>query len=196
MTNPIIRGFRSLTRFSGRDRRSQFWPYAGVAVALTFVVMGAAMLWAMSSFWAEAMRIAETHPEVVTVESGPGYYSREVDVSGYGLMPDLTAFFAVMGVSIVMYVALLAAAVSRRLHDLGKSALWGLMPVPFLIFGVVFFPIMMTGMMEAAEPNPALFFLLFFNNLAYMVGLISLIVMLCLRGTVGPNRFGPDPLQN
>lgn len=55
---------------------------------------------------------------------------------------------------------------------------------------------MMTDMMEAAEPNLALFFLLFFNNLAYMVGLISLIVMLCLKGTVGLNRFGPDPLQN
>ena len=194
MANPIIRGFRSLTRFSGRDRRSHFWPYAGVAVAVTFVVMGAAMLWAMSSFWAEAMRIAETHPEVVTVESGPGYYSRDVDVSGYGLMPDLTAFFSVLGASIVMYVALLAAAVSRRLHDLGKSALWGLMPVPFLVFGVVFFPVMMTGMIEATEPNLVLFFLMFFNNIAYMVGLISLIVMLCLRGMPGPNRFGPEPI--
>lgn len=98
MTNPIIRGFRSLTRFSGRDRRSQFWPYAGVAVALTFVAMGAAMVWVMSSFWAEAMQIAQAHPETVTVESGPGYYSRSVDVSDYGLMPDFTAFFTVMGV--------------------------------------------------------------------------------------------------
>ena len=25
-------------------------------------------------------------------------------------------------------------------------------------------------------------------------GLISLVVMLCLRGTPGPNRFGPEPI--
>jgi uncharacterized membrane protein YhaH (DUF805 family) len=192
MTNPIIRGFCNLTRFSGRDRRSQFWPYAGVAVALTFVVMGAAMVWVMSSFWTEAMRIAETHPEVVTVESGPGYYSREVDVSGYGLMPDLTPFFAVMGASVVAYIALLAAAVSRRILDLGKSALWGLMPVPFLIFCVGLFPVVMNDMMQSPEPNLALFFLLFFNNMAYIIGLISLVVLLCLPGTRGPNRFGAE----
>ena len=193
MVNPIVHGFRSLTRFSGRDRRSQFWPYAGVAVALTFVVMGAAMVWVMSSFWAEAMQIAQAHPETVTVESGPGYYSSSVDVSDYGLMPDLTGFFAVMGVSVVAYIVLLAAAVSRRIHDLGKSALWGLMPVPFLIFCVGLFPVVMNDMMQSPEPNLALFFLLFFNNMAYIVGLISLIVLLCLRGTTGTNRFGPEP---
>lgn len=193
MANPILRGFRSLTRFSGRDRRSQFWPYAGVAVAVTFIVMGAAMLWVMSGFWADAMEVARTHPETVTVESGPGYYSRSADMSGYGLMPDFTGFFAVMSVSVVAYVALLAAAVSRRLHDTGKSALWGLMPVPFLLFGAVFFPMMMNDMMQSPEPNLALFFLLFFNNMAYVVGLISLIVLLCLRGTSGLNRFGPEP---
>lgn len=193
MSNPIIRGFRSLTRFSGRDRRSQFWPYAGVAVALTFVVMGAVMLWVMSSFWAEAMQVAQAHPETVNVESGPGYYSKSVDVSGYGVMPDFTAFFTAMAISVVAYIGLLAAAVSRRIHDLGKSALWGLMPVPFLLFGVVFFPIIMNDMMQSPEPNLGLFFLLFFNNMAYIVGLISLIVMLCLKGTLGPNRFGAEP---
>lgn len=193
MANPILRGFRSLTRFSGRDRRSQFWPYAGVAVAVTFIVMGAAMLWVMSGFWADAMEVARTHPETVTVESGPGYYSRSVDLTGSGLMPDFTGFSAVMGVSVVAYVALLAAAVSRRLHDTGKSALWGLMPVPFLLFGAGFFPMMMNDMMQSPEPNLALFFLLFFNNMAYVVGLISLIVLLCLGGTSGLNRFGPEP---
>lgn len=192
MANPITRGFRSLTRFSGRDRRSQFWPYAGAAVALTFVVMGVAMVWVMSGFWADTMEFARTNPETVTVESGPGYYSRRVDLSGSGLMPDFTGFFAVMGVSVAAYVALLAAAVSRRLHDAGKSALWGLMPVPFLVFGTVFFPVMMNDMMQSQEPSLALFFLLFFNNIAYMVGLISLIVLLCLQSSPGSNRFGPE----
>ena len=173
MANPIIRGFRSLTRFSGRDRRSQFWPYAGVAVALTFVITGAANIWSMSGFWAETVQVS--------------------DGAEYGLMPDLTAFFAVMAASVVAYVGLLAAAVSRRLHDLGKSARWGLMPVPFLIFGIGGMALLMNGLTATSEPNLALFLLLFLNNAAYMVGLISLIVLLCLRGTAGPNRFGPEP---
>lgn len=66
------------------------------------------------------------------------------------------------------------------------------MPVPFLLFGVGVFPIMMNDMMQSPEPNLALFFLLFFNNMAYIIGLISLIVMLCLKGTSGPNRFGAE----
>ena len=37
MQNSIVRGFKSVLRFSGRDTRSQFWPYAGAAFALYVV---------------------------------------------------------------------------------------------------------------------------------------------------------------
>ena len=40
-----------------------------------------------------------------------------------------------------------------------------------------------------------LFFLLFLNNLLYLVALASLIVLLVLGGTAGPNRFGPEPAR-
>jgi uncharacterized membrane protein YhaH (DUF805 family) len=92
-------------------------------------------------------------------------------------------------------VGLLAAAVSRRLHDSGRRAYWGLMPLPFLLFGLTAFPAMMTQMTASGEPDLSLFFLLFFNNLLYMVALVSLIVFLALRGTTGPNRFGPEPAR-
>ncbi len=40
----------------------------------------------------------------------------------------------------VALVATLAAAIARRLHDVGRSALWGLIPLPFICYsGAVFF---------------------------------------------------------
>lgn len=38
MANPIVRGFGKLTRFSGRDTRGEFWPYAGAVIALTMIM--------------------------------------------------------------------------------------------------------------------------------------------------------------
>jgi uncharacterized membrane protein YhaH (DUF805 family) len=32
-------------------------------------------------------------------------------------------------------------------------------------------------------------------NFVPLIGIIILIVWFCMRGTVGPNRFGPDPLD-
>lgn len=165
MANPIIRGFRSLTVFSGRDRRGQFWPYAGIVVVLVYVFSGVGGVLAM----------------------GPVLTGAEV-------IPDFTAFFLVMAVTFALAVALLAAAVSRRLHDTGKSALFGLMPVPFIVSSCTLFPIMMGTMTETAEPSLALFFLTFISNILYMVALITLIVLLCLKGTNGPNRFGDQPV--
>lgn len=165
MANPIIRGFRSLTVFSGRDRRGQFWPYAGVVVALIYVFSGIAGVLAMGSM-----------------------------LTGTEVMPDFTAFFAVIAGTLLISIVLLAAAVSRRLHDTGKSALFGLMPVPFIVIYCAVFPAMMQDMMVAEEPDAGLFILAGISNLLYFAALITLIVLLCLKGTNGPNRFGDEPV--
>jgi len=193
MANPVVRGFQSLTRFSGRDRRGQFWPYAGVVFALMFVLCGAVIAWSMNGIFADMQQFAAEHPEAATVHSSPGHYSIQVDGSHpEAPIPDLRIFFTTMGVMVVGIIALLAAAVSRRLHDSGRSALWGLMPVPFVLFAVTGFPIVMTQVMAAEEPNLGLFFLLVLNNMLYLIALVSLIVLLALSGTRGPNRFGPE----
>lgn len=193
MANPIARGFRNLARFSGRDTRGQFWPYAGVVFALVFLACGGVMAFVMNDLFAEMQQFAAEHPEAATIQSSPGSYSISVDASHpEAPMPDLGAFFATLAGMVLTMVGLLAAAVSRRLHDSGRRAFWGLMPLPFLLFGLTGFPIMMTQAMASEAPNLGLFFLLFFNNLFYMVALVSLIVLLTLRGTIGPNRFGPE----
>lgn len=38
MQNSIVRGFGSILRFSGRDTRSEFWPFAAAAVALYLLI--------------------------------------------------------------------------------------------------------------------------------------------------------------
>jgi len=176
MANPIIRGFRSLTVFSGRDRRGQFWPYAGVVVVLTYLLAGVGGALIMNSIMAEL--------PLAMADGG----------TGQTFMPDFTAFFLVMAATFALAIILLAAAVSRRLHDTGKSALFGLMPIPFIVISCTFFPIMMRTVTEAAEPNLALFFLTFISNILYMVALITLIVLLCFKGANGPNRFGNEPV--
>lgn len=193
MANPVTRGFRNLTRFSGRDTRGQFWPYAGVVFALTMVVMMASMAWMMSDVFADMQAFAMEHPEAATVTAGPGSYSISVE-AGHpeAPLPDFTRFFLGMKIGILAAVALFGAAVSRRLHDRNKSALWGLMPVPFLVFASFAFPIMMADFMKTETPDLRLFFAIFANNMLYLIALASLIIMLILPGTPGPNRFGEE----
>lgn len=193
MANPVIRGFRSLARFSGRDTRGQFWPYAGVVFALFMVASMASMGWMMSDIFADMQAFASEHPEAATVTAGPGSYSISID-PGHpeAPIPDFGRIFTGMQIGIVAAVTLFAAAVSRRLHDRNQSALWGLMPLPFLLFASVAFPTVMADLMESENPDLSLFFAIFANNLLYLVALGSLIIMLALPGTQGPNRFGPE----
>jgi uncharacterized membrane protein YhaH (DUF805 family) len=86
----------------------------------------------------------------------------------------------------------LAAAVTRRLHDTGRAGWWGLPPLIFLIAGLALFPRMMATMMQSDEAAMGPFFLLFANNVLYMASLVGLIILLALRGTAGPNRYGPE----
>lgn len=192
MANSIIRGFRNLTRFSGRDTRGQFWPYAGAVFALVFLAFGSCIgLW-VNALFADMSAFAVAHPDAATVHSSPGQYSIQID-GGHpeAPVPDFTWFFVGLWLMVGSMVLLLAAAVARRLHDRNLPAYWGLLPVPFLVIGVTVFPVLMDQTMQGrGEPNFGLFGLLFLNNLAYMIALVSLIVMLAMRGTDGRNRFG------
>lgn len=194
MKNPVLHGFRNLTRFAGRDTRGQFWSYAAVVLVIGFALMAVAMSFALGGFFAEMEQFAAAHPEATTVQSGPGSYSISVDAGHPDApMPDMGRMFISLGLCVLVTIALLAAAVSRRLHDSGRSALWGLLPVPFLLFGIGFFPVMMNSMMTAEEPDLSLFFMLFGNNILYLVALVTLIVLLCQSTARGANRYGEEP---
>ena len=189
----ILDGFRRLTDFSGRDRRGRFWPYALVVLALAYVGMAAVMIPLMAGVFAEATAYAAANPDQATVVSGPGYYSVQIHDPEAIAMPDFGLVFTAVGIAAALTVILLAAAVTRRLHDTSRAGWWGLPPVVFLTTGLLLFPRMMDQMMqsEAEAPSMDLFFLLFANNLIYIICLLGLIILLVLDGTKGPNRYGP-----
>ncbi len=189
---PIRNGLAGLLRFSGRDRRATFWLYA-LAVVGVFMVLGNALLAPIAlDVVAGAEHASVDQPASPPVEP-PGEDMIMVVEGGVPGLPDFRPFFLVTILTAVATVVFLAAAVSRRLHDSGRSGLWGLMPLPFLTASLIGFPIMMSGFVSPAGPDFSLFGLLFVSNLAYMTTLVVLIVLLSLRGTAGPNRFGEEP---
>jgi uncharacterized membrane protein YhaH (DUF805 family) len=92
--------------------------------------------------------------------------------------------FYMGGTPIVVFSTwFLAATTVKRLHDRNKSGWW---MVPLLIAPNFF------NRLEARLPD---------SYAAAALGLIALVLcvwgfveLLCLSGTRGPNRFGPDPL--
>jgi uncharacterized membrane protein YhaH (DUF805 family) len=85
--------------------------------------------------------------------------------------------------AIIMYVG--AAVGAKRLHDRNKSGWWQLLLVALPIA------------LNVADQLPGLAEFKF----VYVFGLVSLAISIwwlielgCLRGTSGPNRYGPDPL--
>ncbi|HYD37430.1 MAG TPA: DUF805 domain-containing protein [Allosphingosinicella sp.] len=188
--NSIGHGFAGLLRFGGRDARLSFWPYAAFIVFLTQIGMMSAML----PMIARVQRYVLAHPEQAEVVSGPGHYSLEMK----GYAPDLGPVMAEIAWASLFVsaaaVALLAAAVARRLHDRDRRGWWGLLPVPFLAFGLALMPGIFAGFdPRSGTLDPWPFLALILNNLVYFGMLGVLIVLLAGPGTPGPNRFGPPP---
>ena len=175
--------YKRLFDFTGREDRASFWPYAAVAF---IICMGAGMIIfvPMMNQAMEAMQqFAVQHPDQVTVTSGPGQYSIAVHGNHPEFMPAETIglFFAVtIGLAILLY----AAAVVRRLRDRGKSGIWGLMPLPFILYSSILMPRMFAVVANGAEPDTAMFFSIFLSNLLYIASLIWLVMLLA-----GPSKL-------
>ena len=96
-------------------------------------------------------------------------------------------------VIIVLWLALFLAGVAngaRRLHDRGKSAWW------LLVFLGVPTILSIPGALVKADPSPdAQAFGAFLALLGLPFSIWGFVVMGCLKGTDGPNKYGEDPLQ-
>jgi len=103
--------------------------------------------------------------------------------------------------SIAAFVSSLAI-VTKRLHDRAKSAWWLLLYVliPTILLGVgggLAMYGMMTGGMLAGSAD--------LNEMQLIGGILVLVAsvfliwafvdLACLRGTIGANQYGPDPLE-
>jgi uncharacterized membrane protein YhaH (DUF805 family) len=89
-------------------------------------------------------------------------------------------FFAVFA---ILGIALLVSGIAigiKRLHDRDKSGWW------LLFFYLV--PAVFDGLDRVLGPN------LLFNLISIAISIWLIIELGFLRGTSGPNRYGPDPL--
>lgn len=181
-----------LFHFSGRTTRSGFWPYAVIVILLSMAGLIGVMIPSMVDMFVRMQRFAAQHPELVTEIRGPGSY--EMRIEGYHpeLMPNFGSLFLEMGGVALGAILLLAAAVTRRLHDRDKSGWWALPPPVFLAIGFALMPYMFARFSREA-PDMRLFFLLFFNNLTYLATLLLLVILLLGPGSSGPNRYGEQP---
>lgn len=188
MLAPIRHGARNILRFSGRDKPEQFWPY----ILTLFIVFSGAMGFAMREQMIAFQRFAAAHPAQSRIESGPGRYSISIEGAAPELIPATQQLFVWTAIASAVFVLLAAAAVSRRLHDRDRSAMWGLLPLPFLGFGLFRMPALFEASLSG-NPDVGEFLLIFANNAIYIAAIIFLIVMLTAKSTDGPNRFGPRP---
>jgi uncharacterized membrane protein YhaH (DUF805 family) len=77
----------------------------------------------------------------------------------------------------------------KRLHDRDRPDYFAyLMVAPSMVIGLL----QALGVMDPAKGMNALGYLLY---LIYTVAAIWMLVEFCMRGTVGPNQYGPDPLE-
>jgi uncharacterized membrane protein YhaH (DUF805 family) len=179
-----------LVVFSGREGLALFWPYAAGVLVLLMVAMQAVILPSILDTMVRMQRFAAQHPDQATVTSGPGSYSISIRGDHPELMPDFHPFFGAVTVGVVAVIILLAAAVSRRLHDRGRTALWAVLPLPFLTFGLARFGSLFDGAKSGRPFDLPLFFLLFANNFVYLAMLAVLGWHLIRPSMPGPNRFG------
>ncbi len=150
--------------FSGRSRRMEYWMFVLFQVLVT-LVFGL----------------------VFGVAIGSAFSGR-----GAG---NFGALFASMGIAFMVFglfwlgmlLPTIAVAV-RRLHDTDRSGWWLMLYVgPYLLMIVV-------QLLVFAAQSPGLIVINGLLSLVWLVAAIVLIVFMCLPGTVGANRFGPDPM--
>jgi len=93
--------------------------------------------------------------------------------------------------SLIVMLGLLVPNIAvsvRRLHDTNRSGWWILLPiVPYALAIVLAGPAIMTGSVGAGIGIAAL--LMF---VGFICGIVVLVFM-CLAGTPGDNRYGPNP---
>jgi len=104
------------------------------------------------------------------------------------LLTLLAIAVIILGVAAAFFVAGLAVA-TKRLHDRDKSAWW------LLVFYLLPAVLAGTGAGVTLATDSWLGIGLF-GAVASAIGIWAFIELGCLRGTPGPNRYGPDPLAS
>jgi uncharacterized membrane protein YhaH (DUF805 family) len=203
--NLLTRHLIGIADFQGRENRQPFWLWILIVYIVQFVVMMIAMVPLMMS-WVDQMTPA--------MQDDPHRLDNDPQALFQLMMPMMQNMIMVTIVVALLFFVLTVAAVVRRLHDGDRSGWWSTpyyaMQIASPIVMASLFPRYFTMMasMMAAKPgsppdigNPAfqqamqsMTMISLVNILSFAI-LVMMIVFLVLPGTVGPNRFGDDPLK-
>lgn len=158
----ITHNLAGLLRFSGRDTRGQFWPYAITVFILILAGYTSIVI-----------------PKIMAAMIG-------MMPDGQAAFPDFSGLLWWTVVMTVVMVVLLAAAVTRRLRDRGKPIGWALLP---LALAAVLLPLAGDPFTMVQRPGWVIF-TTFVLNLGYQASVIYLIVLLAGAGRTEGGRAG------
>jgi uncharacterized membrane protein YhaH (DUF805 family) len=163
----MILPLKRYAEFSGRSRRQEIWLYF-LMLFLFFMVMFTILF---------------------MVGFGAALAAQQTNAGPFAALASMGIGFAIFGlISLALLIPTIAVQV-RRLHDIDWSGWWVMLYYgPYLIVFVLSILAVTTG-------TPALQIISMVFSLVSWLALIVLIVLYCLPGTVGPNRFGGDPLR-
>ncbi len=174
-----------LLRFSGRESRGLFWPYA-ITVFLLGIVAGILLFVPiMTDTMTRVMDYAQRHPGGL-----PRPALGQPPALPPELMPDMTRMMVPMMIVNLAGILLLAAAAVRRLHDRDMSGWWAALPLPFRIISASIAPAVAKQMMTFPPRQSSLMLVSTLNGGFALLALVVLVVLLMGESTRGPNRFG------
>ena len=163
--------------FHGRINRAKYW--AAVGIWIVYMIVFSFISWA----------ILGTTTGSVEGES--------VDLTGLG---ERWLVLVVLGLLWLAPVFVSSIAVGiKRLHDRNKSGWWLVLfyLVPWIISTVTEGMAGMATVIAAATSDMTLLYLaLVLSFGALGLSIWAFVELGCLRGTRGPNRYGPDPLPD
>lgn len=165
-----------VVNFRDRARRKEYWYF----VVFLFLLGLGAQLAAFSWLDLDPAQIdALQDPAAVQA------WVKELPV----LHPYSGAAFVL--VMIYLWLAQLSVTI-RRLHDINRSGWWILMPTAVSIAAGVAM-VVFTGL---ALVNAGMLVMVLAAAAVPLLAYLWLLVLLCLPGTHGHNRFGPDPVPD
>jgi uncharacterized membrane protein YhaH (DUF805 family) len=173
-----------LFSFEGRINRAQYWYalYVGIIHCLSRLVFLVFLVFVLNAIFGTSVK--SVHLNIYDIFNNPPLFPFRVSFGGSGPAWLVSLLFHAVAIpNLVFAIRFLAATAVKRLHDRNKSGWW---IVPFFIA-----PILLSKVGDwLGDSYPADYLMLVLIALS----LWGFVEILCLRGTSGPNRFGPDPL--
>jgi uncharacterized membrane protein YhaH (DUF805 family) len=166
--------YAKIVTFSGRARRAEYWWFALYVFLASMIIQGSYVVMAMRD------------PMLAAAMSDPAAMQAWLKSEA---MTRYTWLFT-LGYLLLGWLPQMSAMV-RRLHDTDRSGWFFFMPIVVTVGAVIAAFMVLPGLAGTALAMPLMLGIVAVPVLANLWFLI----VLCLPGTSGPNRFGPDPIE-